>query len=270
MDNMCAVRSESKASKVTSRDGTPIAYRRSGRGRPVIVVGGAFSTAESSATLAGLLDRRFDVITYDRRGRGASGDTAPYAVEREIEDLAALIAEAGGTASVCGVSSGAALALEAAAAGLPISQLAVYEPPYGSDAADLGAAGAYRERLAALLAADRRGDAVELFLSRAGTPPEAIAVMRQAPVWHAMTALAHTLAYDDAVMGTGLVPTERLRVTRTRAMVTEGGCSPAPLRWAAKAVADALPRGRHRTLTGQTHEVTPQVLAPVLEDFFAA
>ncbi|MFJ1744837.1 alpha/beta fold hydrolase [Streptomyces sp. NPDC088116] len=261
MDNVC---------KVKSADGTPIAYRRSGHGRPVILVGGAFSTAESEAPLAELLAPRFEVITYDRRGRGASGDTAPYLVRREVEDLAALIAAVGGSASLHGISSGAALVLEAATAGLPITQLALYEPPYVTDPAVLPESAEYTERLTDLLARGRRDDAVELYLSVSETPPESIAGMRRAPMWPGLAALAHTLAYDNAVMGSGLVPTERLATIRTRAMITEGGCSPAPLRKAAKAVATALPRGRHRTLTGQTHEVTPQVLAPVLEEFFAA
>jgi pimeloyl-ACP methyl ester carboxylesterase len=253
-----------------SGDGTMIAYRRSGGGPPVILVGGAFSTAESEEPLAKLLTVRFSVITYDRRGRGSSGDTAPYAVQREVEDLGALLAEAGGSASVYGISSGAALALEAAAAGLPITQLAVYEPPYRTDPADLAGATAYTERLTALLARNLRDDAVELFLTVVGMPPQAIAGMRQSPMWPELRGLAHTLAYDDAVLSPGLVPAERLGSIRARVMVVDGGASPALLRNGARAVAQALPRGRHRTLAGQTHEVAPHVLAPVLEEFFAA
>ncbi|MEV7421800.1 MULTISPECIES: alpha/beta fold hydrolase [unclassified Streptomyces] len=261
MDNVCLVK---------SGDATPIAFRRSGEGPPVILVGGAFSTAESEAPLAKLLAPVFSVITYDRRGRGASGDTAPYAVEREIEDLAALLEEAGGDASVYGVSSGAALVLEAAIAGLPITQLALYEPPYVTDAADPRGMAAYRERLAGLLALGLRDEAVELFLSAVDATPAMIAVMRRSPMWPGLTAVAHTLAYDDAVLGRGPVPAERLAAVRTRAMVVDGGASPAALRDAARATARSLPRGRHRTLTGQTHEVAPHVLAPVLEEFFAA
>ncbi|WP_381804276.1 alpha/beta fold hydrolase [Streptomyces niveus] len=254
--------------RAESGDGTLIAYRRtSGEGPPVIMVGGAFSTADAEAPLAALLAPRFSVITYDRRGRGGSGDTAPYAVEREIEDIAALLTEAGGSASVYGMSSGAALALEAAAAGLPITQLAVYEPPYDTGAAD-GAA--YTARLDDLLVRGRRDEAVELFLSMVGVSPDVVARMRRATMWRGMTALAHTLAYDNAVMGPGPVPVDRLARITTRVMVVDGGASPPPMRVAARAVAAAVPRGRHRTLTGQVHEVAPHALAPVLAEYFAA
>ncbi|MFE4056059.1 alpha/beta fold hydrolase [Streptomyces sp. NPDC059096] len=256
--------------KVKSGDGTPIAYRRSGEGPPVILVGGAFSTAESEAPLARLLAPRFATITYDRRGRGASGDRAPYAVEREIEDLAALLAVAGGSAALYGVSSGGALVLEAVAAGLPVTQFAVYEPPYATDPAALPAKAAYTERLTGLLARGERDDAVELFLSALELHPATIAVMRRSPLWTDLAAVAHTLAYDNQVLGEGLIPVRRLAAVRTRAMVVDGGASPPVVRDAARAAARALPRGRHRTLTGQTHEVAPHVLAPVLEEFFAA
>jgi hypothetical protein len=266
MDNMC---------KVKSGDGTSIAYRRSGEGRPVILVGGAFSTAESEAPLAKLLSPRFATIWYDRRGRGASGDAAPYAVDREIEDLAALLKEAGGSASLYGVSSGGALALEAVAAGLPITQVAVYEPPYTTDPAGLPAKAAYRERLTDLLARGRRDEAVELFLSVMGLPsfmglsPRMIVALRESPTWPDLVSVAHTLRYEDEVVGRGLIPAERLSALRTRALVVDGGASPPALREAARAAARVLPRGRHRTLTGQTHAVAPHVLAPVLAEFFA-
>ncbi|MFE3601748.1 alpha/beta fold hydrolase [Streptomyces sp. NPDC059142] len=256
--------------KVKSGDGTPIAYRRSGEGPPVILVGGAFSTAESEAPLARLLAPRFATITYDRRGRGASGDRAPYAVEREVEDLAALLAVAGGSAALYGVSSGGALVLEAVAAGLPVTQFAVYEPPYATDPAALPAKAAYTERLTGLLARGERDDAVELFLSAMELHPATIAVMRRSPLWTDLAAVAHTLAYDNQVLGEGLIPVRRLAAVTTRAMVVDGGASPPVVRDAARAAARALPRGRHRTLTGQTHEVAPHVLAPVLEEFFAA
>ncbi|WP_405621563.1 alpha/beta hydrolase [Streptomyces sp. NBC_01511] len=257
--------------KAKSGDGTLIAYRRTGGdGPPVIMVGGAFSTAEAQAPLAALLAPRFSVITYDRRGRGGSGDTAPYAVEREVEDIAALLTEVGGSASVYGMSSGAALALEAAATGLPFTQLAVYEPPYDTGPGDATDNAACTARLDDLLSRGLRDEAVELFLSVLGVPPDVVAVMRRATIWRGMTALAHTLAYDNAVMGPGPVPTERLARITARVMVVDGGASPRPMRAAARAVADALPRGRHRTLTGQVHEVAPHVLAPVLEEYFAA
>lgn len=257
--------------KVKSGDGTLIAYRRTGGdGPPVIMVGGVFSTAAAEAPLAALLAPRLSVITYDRRGRGASGDTAPYAVEREVEDIAALLTEVGGGASVYGMSSGAALALEAAASGLPITQLAVYEPPYDAGPAHVSDHTSYTARLDELLSRGRRDEAVELFLSVVGVEPDLVAGMRRTAMWRNMTALAHTLAYDNAVMGPGTVPTERLARITARVMVVDGGASPPPMRVAARAVAEALPRGRHRTLTGQVHEVAPHVLAPVLGEYFGA
>ncbi|WTL50635.1 alpha/beta fold hydrolase [Streptomyces sp. NBC_01497] len=256
--------------RAESGDGTVIAYRRAGSGRPVILVGGSFGTARTSAPLAGLLAADFRVITYDRRGRGHSGDTAPYAVEREIEDIAALLAAAGGSASLFGVSSGAALVLRAAAAGLPITQIAVYEPPYRADPAEVADRPAYSRRLAALLADGSRAEAIGQVLTGVGVTAAEIEDLRHTDDWPSLLALAPTLAYDDALIGTGLVPADRLADIRVRAMVVDGGASPPAMRAGARAVANALPRGRHRTLTGQTHAVAPHVLAPVLREFFAA
>jgi pimeloyl-ACP methyl ester carboxylesterase len=258
MDNVC---------KAESRDGTVIAYRRAGSGRPVILVGGAFGTAATSAPLAELLAPRFQVITYDRRGRGDSGDTAPYAVEREIEDLAALLAAAGGAASLFGMSSGACLVLRAAAAGLPVTQLAVYEPPYRSDEASDRPE--LSRRLAALLASGAYEDAVAQVLATVGVTPGECEALRGTPEWPGLVALAPTLAYDDALQGSGLVPADLLARIGVRAMVVDGGASPESWRNGARAVARCLPRGRHRTLTGQSHAVAPHVLAPVLAEFFA-
>ncbi|MET7618584.1 alpha/beta fold hydrolase [Streptomyces sp. NPDC005408] len=254
---------------VKSGDGTLIAYEQQGEGRPLVLVGGALCTAASDAPLAALLASAFSVFTYDRRGRGASGDTAPYAVEREIEDLGAVIAAAGGTASVHALSSGAALALKAAAAGLPITQLSVYEPPFTTDPATREEPAAYGTQLGELVAQGRPDDALALFLKETGIPPEDVEGMRQTPMWAEKEAVAHTLPYDHEVMGNGQVPVDVLHSVTQRVMVVDGGASPGWLRDAARAVSSALPRGRHRTLTGQTHEAAPQVLAPVLTEFFA-
>lgn len=254
--------------KTLSRDGTLIAYRRRGEGPPVILVGGALGTAETEAPLARLLAPRFDVITYDRRGRGSSGDGSPYAVEREIEDLAALAAVAGGRPSVFGVETGGALALEAQAAGLPVARLAVYEPPYTPGTSGLLFKAGCTARLHRLLSAGDRSGAVELFLSVTGVAAEMIARMRSAPLWRTLESVAHTLAYDDAVLGNGSVPAERFASVTARTLVVCGGFSPAITRSATRLLADALPRGRHRTLTGQTRELAPQVIAPVLAEFF--
>ncbi|MGW0467376.1 alpha/beta fold hydrolase [Streptomyces sp. NPDC003027] len=255
--------------RVTSGDGTRIAYERYGEGPPLIVVSGALCTAEGERPLAGLLARHFSVVTYDRRGRGRSGDTGTYAVEREIDDLAALIEEVGGGGDtyVHGMASGGALALAAAAAGLPVERLSVYEPPYAADSGARETHAAHGRRLTGLLDRGRRTAALELFLADA-MAPEALAGMRRSAMWPGLEAVAHTLAYDHAVLGDGVVPYERLGRVHARVLVVGGGASPARTRRAALAVSTALPRGRHRTLTGQTQVVAPHVLAPVLQEFF--
>ncbi|WHM40311.1 alpha/beta fold hydrolase [Streptomyces sp. BPTC-684] len=251
-----------------SPDGTPIAYERAGEGPPVILVGGAFCTRETHQELAGLLAPRFTVFNYDRRGRGASGDTLPYAVGREVEDLAAVVAAAGGSAMLYGLSSGGALALEAAASGLPVTAVAVYEPPYALEAERRAGNVRYGERLAALLAAERRADAVELFLARIGVPPPVIEQFRLAPMWPGMEALAHTLAYEHAVLGDAALPVERLASVTVPVLALCGGASPEWMRAPAAAIAGAVPDGRALSLPGQTHEFSARALAPVLAEFF--
>ncbi|MGW0557904.1 alpha/beta fold hydrolase [Streptomyces sp. NPDC002926] len=256
--------------RAKSGDGTLIAYEQwGGAGPPVVLVGGALCTGATDAPLAALLAPQFSVFTYDRRGRGASGDTAPYGVEREIEDLAAVLAAAGGSASVHAISSGAALALRAAAAGLPITQLSVYEPPFTTNPASREEPAAYVARLRELVERGRPGDALALFLTETGMSPAAIEGMRRTPMWAEIEAVAHTLPYDHEIMGDGHVPVEQLLSIAQQVLVVGGGASPDRLRDAARVVSECLPRGRHRTLTGQTHEVTPQVLAPLLAEFFA-
>ncbi|WP_329267633.1 alpha/beta hydrolase [Streptomyces pseudovenezuelae] len=255
--------------KTLSRDGTPIAYERTGQGPAVILVSGAMSTGGTVAPLAVPLSERFDVLVYDRRGRGASGDTAPYAVAREVEDLAALIETAGNEASLCGISSGGALVLEAAASGLPVRRVAVYETPF-ADFLDGGAEGnaAYTRNLDAALAEGRRGDAVELFLRLTGMGEEMIQGARQSPMWPGMEAVAPTLAYDNAVMAGGLVPRDRLASITVPVLAVAGGASPEWMREGTRAVAEAAPKGSYRVLEGQTHMVDPAAVAPVLAEFF--
>ncbi|GAA2557379.1 MULTISPECIES: alpha/beta fold hydrolase [Streptomyces] len=254
---------------ILSRDGTSLGYESAGRGPVVVLVSGAMSTGATVAPLAAPLSERFRVVVYDRRGRGTSGDTAPYAVEREVEDLAALIEAVGGEASLYGVSSGGALALRAAASGLPVRHAAVYETPYAMSEDDLRERARYTERLTAALAEGRRGDAVELFLRLTGLGEAVIQGARQSPLWAGMESLAPSLAYDDAVMGDGSVPRELLSSIRVPVLAIAGDQSPAWMREAARAIADAVPRGAYRTLEGQTHMVEPDVLAPVLAEFFA-
>ncbi|OIJ67950.1 alpha/beta fold hydrolase [Streptomyces mangrovisoli] len=256
--------------KTISRDGTSLAYGVTGQGPAVVLVSGAMSTGGTVAPLAGPLSERFTVVVHDRRGRGESGDTAPYAVEREVEDLAALIEAVGGEASLYGMSSGGALVLEAAASGLPVRQVAVYEPPFAVTEEAARERAVYTGRLTAALAEGRRGDAVELFLRSTGMAEEMIQGARTSPMWEGMEAVAPTLAYDDAVMAGGRVPGDRLAAVDVPVLAVAGGASPAWMREAARLVAEAVPRGTLRTLEGQTHRVDPSVLAPVLAEFFGS
>lgn len=250
--------------KVVSNDGTTIAFDQSGEGPAIILVVGAFNDRATGAPLARFLERHFTVFNYDRRGRGESGDTAPYAIEREIEDLDALIAQAGGSAFVFGYSSGATLALRAAAHGLAISKLALYDPPpTGSRAGQLA------PQLAELVAAGRRGDAVELFQTEAvGIPAAVVAQMRNAPFRPYLEKIAHTLAYDSTILRA--LPDGLVASMRVPTFVINGEESPEAVRHAAQTLAEALPGGRYRTLKGQGHDIDPAVIGPVLEEFFLA
>jgi pimeloyl-ACP methyl ester carboxylesterase len=258
--------------QVLSKDGTVIAFDLSGTGPAVVLVGGAFqyrAIDPPTAHLAALLAEQFTVFHYDRRGRGESSDTPPYAVEREMEDLEALIQEAGGSACVFGMSSGGVLALGAAARGLAITKLALYEPPFNSgDERARAAAQHYSRELTALLSEGRRGDAVALAMTTWGAEASAVAGMRQTPIWPLFEAVAPTLAYDDAIMGDGAVPTARLASITVPTLVMAGGASPAFMLDAAQEAAHALPGAGLRILEGQTHDVAPEVLAPVLVEFF--
>lgn len=259
---------------VTSKDATTIAFDRSGEGPPIVVVGGALSTRGAAEPLAGLLAPSFTVYAYDRRGRGDSGDTPPYAVEREVEDIQALVEEAGGSAFAFGHSSGGALALEAAARTLGITKLAVYEPPFIVDASRPPLPDDSIERLTELASTDRRGDAVEYFMvTGVGVPPEALAPMKDSPFWPALEAVAHTLPYDMRVMGGNLsgkpLQADRWASVTIPTLVIDGGASPPWLGNAAQGLVDVLSEARRQTIEGQTHEVDPALLVPVLEEFFA-
>jgi pimeloyl-ACP methyl ester carboxylesterase len=257
-----------------STDGTAIAYETCGDGPPLILVDGAlcYRAMGPSRKLAKELRERFTVITYDRRGRGESMDTAPYAPEREVEDLAALIEAAGGSAYLCGVSSGAVLALDAAASGLAITGLALYEPPFIVDDSRPPAATDYVQQLDALLAADRRGDAVRHFMRHVGMPAPLVSLMRLMPAWGKLKRVAHTLPYDGTIMGdTQLghpLPADRWPGTKVKTLVIVGGKSPAFFQNGTRALAELLPNAQHRVLEGQTHMVKAKVLAPALVDFF--
>lgn len=262
--------------KVISKDGTAIAFDRLGEGSPIILVGGAFqhrAIDPQTAQLAALLAQHFTVFHYDRRGRGDSGDALPYAVQREVEDIEALIEEAGGSAFVYGASSGAALAMEATIKlGGKIKKLAMYEAPYNSDDTARQAWKEYRKQLRELLAANRRGDAVALFLKLVKMPADQIEGMRHEPWWLMFEAVAPTLAYDAAVMGEdGSVPAGRAASVAVPALVMNGDdASYGFMHDTAMALAKAIPNAQQRTLVGQTHDVAPETLAPALVEFFKA
>jgi pimeloyl-ACP methyl ester carboxylesterase len=258
-------------SEATSRDGTTIAFDRLGEGPAVVLVDGALShrALGPMTRVADALAADFTVLSYDRRGRGQSGDSAPYAVAREVEDLEAVIAVAGAPASIFGMSSGAALALEAAASGVAVTKLALYEPPFSVDSTDPQEEQAYVERLEQLIAAGRRGDAVEWFLSNAGVPADALAAMRTQPEWPLFEAVAPTLAYDHAILGDGMVPHGRAANVRVPTLVANGGDSPDFFERAAKATADAIPGAEHRVLEGQAWgQADPEALAAMLRELF--
>ncbi len=259
-------------SNVLSKDGTTITYDQVGTGPAIIVVGGVLGDRSQQAPLAALLAEHFTVFNYDRRGHGESGDTPPYAVEREIEDLDAVIDAAGGAACVYGTSGLGMLSLEAAARGLgpKIKKLAVWEPPYFVDNSRPPLPHDYLEQLTSLLREGRRGDMVELWMTAAvGMPAEFVAPMRQMPFWPAQEALAHTLIYDAIMTGDFSLPTERVASVTVPTLVIDGGETPW-LSHAAQAVAAALPHAQRRTLKGQPHNVDPAAIAPMLAEFFKA
>lgn len=253
-----------------SQDGTRIAFERLGVGEPVILVAAALQGRTNYRPLAEELARHFTVFNYDRRGRGGSGDTQPYAVERELEDLNAVVTEAGGRASVYGHSSGAALVLHAAAHGLPIDKIILHEPPFGSGSDEVRQAEQQEaERISALLAQDRNGDAVKTFLEPMGMPPEMLDHLSHDP---AMQANAPTILYDPyEVMSEhsrgGKTPAEQAGGVTTPALVVAGGASPEWMINASRQIADALPMGGLHILEHQQHIVPPEVLAPVLTEF---
>lgn len=259
---------------VISKDGTSIAFDRFGNGPALILVGGATVIRAYQTAFATVLGDHFTVYSYDRRGRGESGDTLPYAVAREIEDLEAMIDAAGGSAFVFGHSSGAVLSLRAAAAGLAISKLAVYGPPFIVDDSRVPGPADYVEHLDELVAAGRRGDAFAYFMTAGvGVPEEIVAQMRQGPGWGASEAVAHTIAYDGRVMGDTTagkpLADEPWNSINVPTLVLDGGESPAWMHAGAEALMSKLPHGELRTLAGQDQGPADDVLAPVLMTFFA-
>jgi pimeloyl-ACP methyl ester carboxylesterase len=261
--------------RLTSRDGTSIAYDTCGDGPPLVLVSGGLDDGSETVPLATELADRFTTFTYAKRGTGDSGDTPPYAMEREIEDLAGLIDAAGGSAHVYGVSGGGALALEAAAAGVAIDKLAVYEVPYNVAADAPQRARAYFDRLETLLAQGRRDEALELFMRTAGSSEDDVAGARRSPMWPALIDLAHTLARPCGAFGPP--PSARLETIARPVLVATGGGQDAHTAGlgagffdaAADAITAAVPHAERVVLDGETHMPDPRVLAPVLTRFFS-
>jgi pimeloyl-ACP methyl ester carboxylesterase len=259
---------------VTSKDGTTIAFDQAGNGPALILVGGMFEQRaweSETAKLAvfPLLAQHFTVYHYDRRGRGDSTDTLPFAVEREIEDIEALINEAGGSAFLFGISSGAALAFEAAIKlGGKVKKLALYEPPYNDDDTARQAWRDYAKQLKETLEEGRRGDAVGLFMTLLGAGDH-LEEMRQYPMWPMWEAIAPTMAYDAAALGEDAsVPVERAARVSAPTLIMNGGESYPFMHTTAVSLAKAMPHAQHRILEGQTHEVAPEAIAPMLVEFF--
>jgi len=261
--------------QVRSKDGALLAFDTSGSGPALILVDGAlcYRSFGPMAALSKLLAPHFTVYTYDRRGRGDSGDTPPYAVEREVEDIQSLIHEAGGAAFVYGVSSGAALALEAAARLDSITRIALYEAPFIVDATHPPRPDDYLERMTALVHADRRAEALKMFMRTVGAPRIMMTILPLTPAWSKLKRVAHTLPYDLTILGdTGsgrpLNPKKWAHATAP-ALVIAGGASPVWMQNAMKSLAAVLPSAHHVTLDRQTHMVKPQALAPLLIEFFS-
>lgn len=255
---------------VTSRDGTSIACDSVGAGPDVVLIG----TRAGNAALADQLADRFRVTSYDQRGYGDSGDTQPYAAAREIEDLDSVLRFINGSAAVFGASAAGALGLEAAAAGLAIGALAVYEVPYGIKTAD-GWSG-YREELRQLLAAGRRGDAFALFMRTAGSTDAQIEQARRSTYWPECEAIAHTRLYGAELLGDDQVPVDRLVRIVCPVLVLTGrggdenmtGLRRGAFEAAAHSIAGAIPHSRTATVDAAGHEPSAGPLAAELAPFF--
>lgn len=261
--------------RVISKDGTEIAYETKGSGKAIILVDGAmcYRNFGPMGHLSDLLAPHYKVSIYDRRGRGESTNSKPFTVEREIEDLDALIREAGGSAYLYGISSGACLALETAIElGDKINKLALYEPPYNSMIEALPQWKDYRCKLSELISMHQHGDAVALFMQFVGTPADQVNGMRQAPMWPMFEAVAPTLVFDAAAMGDDRqAPLDRASKVRVPTLIMDGEANLQYLPFmhtTATSLAKAIPHAQQRTLEGQTHDVNTEVLAPILLDFF--
>lgn len=261
--------------KTTSKDGTAIAFEKSGNGPAVILVDGALCHRKLGpmGPIARELASAFTVFTYDRRGRGESGDTAPYSVDREVDDIESLVEVAGGSAFMYGASSGAALALAAASRLSGVRRLALYEAPFIVDQSRAPQAADYPRTMSGFIAADRRADAVKLFMKTVGVPAIVVGMMPLMPQWSKLKAAAHTLPYDVAIMGDTRsgkpLPADRWAAVGMTTLVGVGGKSPLAMQNAMRALASVLPNAQLRVLDRETHIVKTKAIAPVLIEFFS-
>jgi len=266
------VKSTGENRTTTSRDGTIIAFTKRGSGPPLIIVDGAFCYRENgpATELASVLAQHFTVFTYDRRGRGESGDIAPYAVEREIEDLRAIANQAGAPPFALGISSGGALILQAVASGVGVRKIALYEPPYVTN----GKANSVEDtknRLQTFVSAGDRAGAVSFFMTDVYGAPRAFVFampLLMPNAWKRNKLIANTLLYDLTILGDRSVLNERSSAISVPTLVVGGEKSPRELRNAVEAVAAALPNAHSRFLSGQDHNISSQALAPVLFEYF--
>jgi pimeloyl-ACP methyl ester carboxylesterase len=257
--------------KVTSKDGTTIAYEKVGHGEVVILVLGALNSRKSGSKLAKLLASHFTVVSYDRRGRGDSTDTEPYSPHCEFEDIVSLIDTVGGPVCLYGHSSGAAIALQVAnKLHKQVRKLAIYEAPYSLNEEECKTANEYYVQLKKLLKEGRKGDAVALFIRSVGVSDKQIQAIKSMPMWRGLEIMAPTLAYDSEVMGEGhALPLALLKSIKIPTLIMHGGAGTINMRNAAHAISRYIPHMQIRTLEGQTHGVSPKVLAPVLIEFFS-
>jgi pimeloyl-ACP methyl ester carboxylesterase len=255
--------------QATSKDGTRIAFEKTGSGPAVIVISGALShrALYRDQLLPAKLSEHFTVYLYDRRGRGESTDVQPYAVAREIEDIDALLDDAGGSGYLYGVSSGGALALQAAAklGSTKVTKLAIYDAPYGQETEDFAR---QKQHISELARTGERGEAAAVFMSAIGTPPEALDAMKRSPEWEAIKKMDFTLAYDYAVLGDGDVPQEIVKTIRVPTLVMNGEKSLDFMGPAADRIAALVPQSQRKILKGQAHQADAEVMVPVLVQFF--
>lgn len=256
--------------KVTSKDGTLIAYDKKGQGPAIILVLGALNRRSQGKKLTELLSNQFTVVSYDRRGRGDSTDTLPYTTDKEVEDLEALIDELGDAAYLYGHSSGSVLTLLAAKTlDKKVEGLALYELPYNADPAAQVASEAYKKKLKQLLEEDKSGASVAHFVKSVGVSDKQIAAMERLPMWKGLTAMAPTLAYDTIELMEQYPQLDTSSID-VETLVMYGSKSPGFMGETAKSLSRAMPHSQLRSLEGQAHDVKASALAPVLAEFFAS